>query len=107
MSRTYRRTSKRSDQTYKKYEVSDIKKINGSYVWVDYIFGSPEYKRGSARYHSDGGTYYCNEPGPKWFRNLTAERPHKRDAKNQLRRFVLDPSFEVVIFSKPKLEYWT
>ncbi len=60
-----------------------------------------------AHYHSDAGTYTWREPGPSWFRNLTSQRPMRRQSKNQLRKFMLDEEFEVIIETNPKLEYWS
>ena len=49
----------------------------------------------------------CKEPGPSWFRNLTSERPQRREGKRQLDKFLLDPDFEVLLDGKVHLEYYT
>lgn len=59
------------------------------------------------RYHSDAGTHACREPGPAWWRNLTSQRPLRRNGKEQLRKFMLDEEFVVIIEAMPPLEYWT
>ena len=51
--------------------------------------------------------FFCHEPGPSWFRNLRSERPQRRESKRQLNKFLLDPEFEVLLDSKPHLEYYT
>ena len=108
MSRTYRRTKNKVDKSDKKYFCSESVKLNGfQWIWVPYSEHSLEYKKGSARYHSDSGSHNCKEPGPKWFRNLYAERPHRRKSKLQLKQFIQDPDYEVIVRTKPKLPYWT
>ena len=107
MSRTYRR--KATDPTDKKWSVSEHVRIEGtwSYIWVPYPKNSNEYKKGSAKYHSDAGTHNCKEPGPSWFRNLYTERPQRQEARQQLKKFMNDPDFEVILNAKDPLEYWT
>lgn len=108
MSRTKRRVKHNVDKTDKKYFCSELKKVEGlRWQWFPFVMNSPEYKKGSAKFHSDSGTHNCKEPGPKWFRNLYAERPHRRSAKLQLTQFCRDEEFEVIILDKPKLPYWT
>ena len=68
---------------------------------------SKEYKKGYARYHSDAGSHSCKEPGPGWFRNLYSQRPYRRKARNEIRKFIFDPNYEPMILSKDKLPYWT
>jgi hypothetical protein len=79
--------------------------------WVSVILPYPkdsrEYKKGKARFHSDGETSSCKEPGPSWFRNLYTERPMRRQAKRELQKFMLDPNYEPIVEEKGKLEYWT
>jgi hypothetical protein len=91
------------------------------YYWIlrDWIFSSsllmrniidPQSNSGKkrlAKFHSDAGTTKCKEPGPKWFRNLMTERPQRRYAKNELRKFILDTEHIVILNSKDKLKYWT
>lgn len=50
--------------------------------------------------------FSCKEPGPSWFRNLTSERPQRREAKRQLNKFLYDSEFEVLLDSKTHLEYY-
>lgn len=106
MARTYRRVN--AGYNDKKWECGGLVKIAPfHWVRVDYPIGSKEYKKGSARFHSDAGTYSYKEPGPSWFRNVTAQRPYRRDAKKQLHKFIKHEEYEVIISSKPKLEYWS
>lgn len=67
---------------------------------------SKEGKEAIARYHSDKYRNF-KEPGPAWYRNMFTERPQRRKAKNQLRKFMLDEEFEVMLNGKDPLEYWT
>ncbi len=64
-------------------------------------------KKALAEFHSDAGTFEGKEPGPSWFRNLTTERPQRREAKRQLHKFMLDEEFEVMLNPMDHLEYWT
>ena len=106
MTRTYRRMN--ASYNDKRWECSELVRVaRWHWVRVDYPVGSEKYKKSSARYHSDAGTYNYREPGPSWFRNITAERPHRRSAKKQLHKFIKDYEYEVLIMNKPKLEYWS
>lgn len=69
--------------------------------------GTKEYDKALSEYHSDAGTHACKEPGPTWFRNITSQRPLRRDAYRQLRRFLQGEDLEVIIEENPPLEYWT
>ena len=66
-----------------------------------------EYKRKSARYHSDAGTTSFKEPGPSWFRNMFCERSQRQDAKQQLKKYMLDEEDAVCLLAKRPLPYWT
>lgn len=111
MSRTYRRktTDRINWACDLEHYISDLVRVPGTYNYVSvyYATDSKEYKKGYARYHSDGATSSFKEPGPSFFRNLTAERPHRRDSKEQLRKWIYNEAYEVMILSKPKLDYWT
>ncbi len=114
VSRTYRRkTTKRvnwmCDLDYYITELVPQEGINRNrnYIRIPYPKDSKEYKKGYARYHSDGATNSFKEPGPSFFRNLTAERPHRRSSKEQLRKYLQNQEYEVMVLSRPKLEYWT
>jgi len=67
---------------------------------------SKEGKKRIAKFHSDK-TIRFQEPGPAWFRNLTTERPQRRNAKHQLYCYRRDPSFVVILNEKDPLDYWT
>lgn len=112
VSRTYRRkTTNRinwmCDLEYYITELVPQEGINRNYIRIPYPKDSKEYKKGYARYHSDGATNSFKEPGPSFFRNLTAERPHRRSSKEQLRKYLQNQEYEVMVLSRPKLEYWT
>lgn len=53
------------------------------------------------------------EPGPSWWRKLTAQRPYRRASKMALLKYIklgaetFHTDYEPVIESKPKLDYWT
>lgn len=111
MSRTYRRktTNRINWACDLEYYISEHIRVEGTYTYVSvpYPKASKAHKKGLARYHSDGATNNFKEPGPSFFRNLTAERPHRRDSKEQLRKWTYNEAYEVMILSKPKLDYWT
>ena len=115
MSRTYRRkkathvkvlfydyTSWMSERVYPWED-------EGSYcsVRVPLQKGTKEYKEALARFKSDAFDCSFKEPGPGWFRNLYVDRPYRRMAKNELRKFMLDEEYCVMIDSMPPLPYWT
>lgn len=107
MSRTYRRKS--GDPSYKRWHTSSSVRIDPDgwcWMWVPMDPASNEYKRAVARYHSDR-TNNFKEPGPSWFRKLYTERPQRREAKRQLKKYMSDPDFEVILNAKDPLEYWT
>lgn len=68
---------------------------------------STEGKKRLAKHHSDAKWLFYNERGPGWFHNYYSQRPYRRDAKNQLHRYVREEDFEVQLLRKPKREYWT
>ena len=126
MSRTFRRKNVTQEYYWVLREsfasAEDIEKYKDSIVTINYPrWGgwdryymnihfsetSEEGKKRLAHYHSDAGTIRCKEPGPRFWRNLTAERPHRRESKLQLKKYILNNEYVVVIPSKPKLEYWT
>lgn len=67
---------------------------------------SKEGKKRIAKFHSDK-TIRFQEPGPSWFRNLTTERPQRREAKYQLDLYRKGVEFEVMLNAKDPLDYWT
>ena len=130
MSRTYRRktTNRVNWACDLEHYISEHIRIEGTYkyVRVPYPKASKAYKKGIARYHSDGATNNFKEPGPSFFRNLFSDRPLRRKAKNELRKFmisvpvaftgdgrevdflqVMNECYEPNIPSKGKLPYWT
>lgn len=100
MSRTYRR--KRDPIPYWIFIEYDT---NWNKTFVDRK--SEDGKRLKAKYLSDAGTFKHKEPGPSWFRNLYTERPQRREAKRQLKIFMTQDDYEVILNAKDKLEYWT
>ncbi len=113
MSRTYRRVGQPKRHGW----FDDLRWYTSEWVRSEYGFkilyrrqypkDSLEYKKGKARYHSDAGTHCCKEPGPSWFRTLYAERPNRRAAKNELRKFMFNEEYEPLVVAKPRLPYWT
>lgn len=109
MSRTYRRTKNYSKgwMTDKGYYCSEWTWDCGYYHQIPLSKDSEEYKRKSAKYHSDAGTTNFKEPGPSWFRNLYSERPQRRFNKNELHKFMLDTNYEPMCVEMDKMPYWT
>lgn len=126
MSRTYRRKnvtqeyywvlreSFASDEDIEKYKDS-IVTINYPrwggwdryYMDIHFSETSEEGKKRLAHYHSDAGTIRCKEPGPRFWRNLTAERPLRRYNKQELKKFMKDSDYEPMCLEMGELEYWT
>ena len=119
MSRTYRRKNETRDYDWVLRDffslkelpsVSDYEKIqlyHSKYVWVHFSKWSDRGKKLIRKYHSDAGTTNHKEPGPCWFRNAFVERPNRRKSNREIKKFMLDTEYEVIIDSKPPLKYWT
>lgn len=111
MSRTVRKKEgKRTfDPVAKQYFCSDWRSIGGDYRTIEsypLAYNTAEYRRESARYHSDARTKSMNYNGPKWFRKQVVERPQRRQAKEELRKFLLDSEHEVCLTPKNHIPYW-
>lgn len=60
-----------------------------------------------ARFHADMKAHVMIMNGPRWFNNLMSDRPHRRESKRQIHKFMLDPeNFEVCLLNKPHKDYW-
>jgi hypothetical protein len=111
MSRTFRKKEgkKHFDPIAKQAYCSDWRSIS---EWCPTIelypldYNSQEYQKESARYHSDAKTKGLNYNGPKWFRKRVVERPQRRQAKTELRKYMLNPDYEVCLTPKNHIPYW-
>ena len=74
---------------------------------VPFEKGTKKYKKGLARFHSDGCTNTCKEPGPGWFRRLFNTKPSRAGARIQINRWLRNEEYEVVAETHPHLPYWT
>jgi hypothetical protein len=111
MSRTFRKKEgkKYFDPFAKKSYCSEWKRVSErcfSWEIVPLAYDTQEYRRESAKYHSDARTKGMNYNGPRWFRNQVVERPQRRQAKEELRKFLLDPEHEVCLTPKNHIPYW-
>lgn len=106
MSRTYRR--KGGDKSDLEWQTSKMVRVPGYYIWYWEKMDpkSKEYKKAVNKYHSDGGHYHYGGNGPGWWITLISQRPHRRNARMQLQKWLLDPDYEVIINSKDPLPYW-
>ena len=88
------------------YEINrcDNYGIRNWYKIVFYANGK-EGKKRLAKFRSDAKCRYWNHRGPGWFHNLFSQRPYRRDAKNQIKRYI-DNDIDVQLLRKPKREYW-
>jgi hypothetical protein len=79
------------------------------YLWERFYHypTEEEMKKAEAVFHSDAGTWDFKEPGPRWFRNQFETRPSRRKNKRELQKYMLDPEYEPMCFTKGPLEYWT
>lgn len=79
------------------------------YLWArfDHYPTKEEMAKVEAEYHSDGGTTSFKEPGPSWFRNMFETRPTRRKNKREIQKYMLDPEYEPMCFTKGPLDYWT
>lgn len=103
MSRTFRRKNATEE---KNWVLTDWVYVSGFSQKVRIPEKSREGQKAVAKFHSDAHPSF-KEPGPKWFRNLFAERPQRREAKRQLKNFLKDPDREVILRAKDPLPYWT
>ena len=103
MSRTYRNRDD-SDIWWATQEL--VRYEPYKWNWFKLDPSSKEAKIKKAKLRSDAYKAF-KEPGPAWFRNLMTERPQRRFAKNEIRKWMLDAEYEVMILSKHPLEYWT
>lgn len=108
MSRTFRRKNNTKDDLYwVTTEYRDVFESDCNWKrWTRVPKEGDELQRALAAYHSDAYRNF-KEPGPAWYRNMFTERPQRRKAKGQLRKFMLDEEFEVMLNPKDPLEYWT
>jgi hypothetical protein len=107
MSRTYRRKVPHG-KTELKWELREWRIYDNHKTLPTQI--DPKSKEGIrriARYHSDGGTTRFKEPGPAWYRNMTVERPQRRETKRQIHCWIRNEEFVVILNSKEPLDYWT
>jgi len=106
MSRTYRR--KRGDHTDLEWRTRELIRVPGYYIWhwVPLDPESKEYKKIVNKYHSDVGTNHFSCRAPGWWITLTSQRPYRRDADRQIKKWMLDPDYEIIIESKEPLPYW-
>ena len=108
MSRTYRR--KGGDQTDLVWQTSKLVRVPGKYYWI-WIKIDPktkEYTKIVNKYHSDAGTHSCGngKAPPGWYRAQFVQRPHRREAVRQIKKWLLDPEYEVILESREPLPYW-
>lgn len=111
MSRTFRKKEgkKRFDPFSKQAYCSEWAFYGESTLAMEQCpldYNTKEYQKESARYHSDAKTKGSNYNGPKWFRNQVVERPQRRQAKAELKKFMLNPDHEVCLTPKNHLPYW-
>ena len=113
MSRTYRRKNSTRNGMW-----CDLEWYTSDWIhpWIDsgcwhsvripFEKGSEEWKKGVARFHSDGATNQFKEPGPSWFRNIF-QRKYRRKAERELQKFMMDEDYEPMIERMPVMDYWT
>ena len=101
------RTIRRKNAYYEYYWVLRDWDFSGEYLKCIPIEAKSNVgKQRLAKFHSDANKAF-QEPGPSWFRNLTTERPQRRDAKRQLHRYLQGEDIEVILNPQDKLDYWT
>jgi len=106
MSRTYRR--KGGDHTDLEWQTRVCSQIPGTYIWLWEKMDpkTKQYKKVVNKYHSDAGTQKFNNCPQGWWVNLCIQRPHRRDAKRQLKKWLTDSEYEVILNAKNPLPYW-
>ena len=106
MSRTYRR--KRGDHQDLEQKTQVMHRVPGRYIWYWFPMDpkSKQYKKVVNKYHSDAGTHKFNNCPQGWWVNMVMQRPYRRDAKQQIHKWMLDPEYEIILGEKPPLPYW-
>ena len=105
MSRTYRFKKAKHLSNHVLWEWKCTE--NCVFYVVEHDPKSKEGKKRLAKHQSDKKWMFYNVWGPSWFHNLYAQRPYRRDAKNQIHRCIREEYFEVSLLRRPKREYWT
>lgn len=84
----------------------------GSWLLYDYKNNSyinknsKEATKRISKFFSDKKPNVMRLKGPGWYHNLFSQRPHRRDSKYQLNKFIKNQDYEVVIEQKPKRHWW-
>ena len=106
MSRTYRR--KRGDHTDLDWQTRECIRVPGRYIWywVPMDPKSKKYKKVVNKYHSDAGTHKFTNSPCGWWVNMFVQRPHRRDAKQQIHKWMMNPDYEIILGEKDPLPYW-
>ena len=106
MSRTYRR--KRGDHQDLECQTSYLVQVPGRYrwYWEKMDPNSKQYKKAVNKYHSDAGTHKFTNSPCGWWVNMVVQRPHRRNAKQQLKKWLTDPEYEVILNAKDPVPYW-
>jgi len=96
------------------WEDVDSVKISCDFGWNEHYHFNVKYRADSKTGRkllsiaaSDAATNSCKEPGPHHFRNLYSDRPLRRQAKEELRKYMYNEEHEVMIISMPPLPYYT
>ena len=102
------RTFKRKNVFHKdlSWYVSKYEKLEGFrlYQWKLFPSNSKEYKKGKAKFHA--------MQNRRWYRplhhfvNMYTERPQRREAVREIRKFLSDQNYEVQIREKNKIPYY-
>lgn len=107
MSRTYRnRLPDSFSWALREYMCGYDSHGNWYAYYEHYDKNSEEGKKRIAKTRSDAYKDF-KEPGPSWYRNIFTERPQRREAKKALRKYLLNEDYEVLLFAKNPLDYWT
>lgn len=100
------------------YRQRDNRKIPGwifeEYDWDEYWNfrrwkidpKSKEAKKRIAKFRSDSGYMWHNCRGPGWFHREYTQCPYRRDARDQIAKFLKEEVEDIILLSKPKREYW-
>lgn len=84
----------------------DCSWAGGCFTWVKK--SDKDLKKALSEFYSDNGhttKYWCSTNGLRSFENQF-QRSYRRDAAEQLRKYMQDPSTEVQLLTKPRTDYW-
>lgn len=106
MARTYRRKNAKWSMGKKDHDLVEYKsKYGGNFSKWEKL-DDKAYKKAWKKFHSDKEVYTNGIPG--WFVNIFFQRPDRRKASNELRKYKINQEHEVILskYKRSAGYYW-